>query len=119
MARPPRRAAQTSLLARHDCLLPPCPGKARPSPPLSDPLPAALSQASEEDELRKLTTGMTAGDAIKRILLAAKDRDYFRCGPPLRPSCLQRHTRLAGPAIRLVLACAALRPRPPVPAVLD
>ncbi|KAL4451941.1 hypothetical protein ABPG75_007603 [Micractinium tetrahymenae] len=36
------------------------------------------AQASEEDELRKLSTGMTAGDAIKRILLAAKDKDYFR-----------------------------------------
>ena len=39
----------------------------------------ALLQASAEDELRKLSTGMTAGDAIKRILLAAKDKDYFRC----------------------------------------
>lgn len=36
------------------------------------------AQASAEDELRKMTTGMTAGDAIKRILLAVKDRDYFR-----------------------------------------
>lgn len=35
-------------------------------------------KATEEDGLRKLSTGMTAGDAIKRILLAAKDRDYFR-----------------------------------------
>ena len=39
----------------------------------------ALLQASAEDALRKLSTGMTAGDAIKRILLAAKDKDYFRC----------------------------------------
>ncbi|KAL4423006.1 hypothetical protein ABPG77_005486 [Micractinium sp. CCAP 211/92] len=36
------------------------------------------AQASAEDELRKMTSGMTAGDAIKRILLAAKDKDYFR-----------------------------------------
>lgn len=31
-----------------------------------------------------MTTGMTAGDAIKRILLAVKDRDYFRWGGPAR-----------------------------------
>ncbi|EFN55938.1 hypothetical protein CHLNCDRAFT_145221 [Chlorella variabilis] len=36
--------------------------------------------ANEEEQLRKLSSGMTAGDAIKRILLAAKDRDYFRQG---------------------------------------
>lgn len=27
-----------------------------------------------------MSAGMTASDAIKRMLLAYKDRDYFRCG---------------------------------------
>lgn len=40
--------------------------------------PCCLSQASEEEGLRKLSSGMTAADAIKRILLAHKDKDYFR-----------------------------------------
>jgi curved DNA-binding protein CbpA len=35
-------------------------------------------QRTEEDQLRKLTDDMTAKDAIQRILLADKDRDYFR-----------------------------------------
>lgn len=35
-------------------------------------------QRTEEDELRQLKGDMTACDAIKRILLADKDRDYFR-----------------------------------------
>ena len=51
-------------------------GSRRSTPPLLWPTP----QANEEEQLRKLSSGMTAGDAIKRILLAAKDRDYFRQG---------------------------------------
>ncbi len=35
-------------------------------------------QRIEEENLRKMTDGMTAKDAIQRILLADKDRDYFR-----------------------------------------
>jgi len=35
-------------------------------------------QRTEEDQLRKMTDDMTAKDAIQRILLADKDRDYFR-----------------------------------------
>lgn len=35
-------------------------------------------QAQEEQHLRKLTTNMTVEDAIKRILLAHTDKDYFR-----------------------------------------
>jgi DnaJ family protein C protein 8 len=35
-------------------------------------------QRIEEDQLRKKTDEMTAKDAIQRILLADKDRDYFR-----------------------------------------
>ena len=35
-------------------------------------------QRAEEEQLREIKGGMTAGDAIKRILLADKDRDYFR-----------------------------------------
>lgn len=55
-------------------------------PPLSCPpnphssLRAVAPQASEEEELRRKTEGMTAADAIKRILLAQKDKDYFRQG---------------------------------------
>jgi hypothetical protein len=41
-----------------------------------------VPQASEEERLRKLSTSMTAGDAIKRMLLASRDRDYFRCVAP-------------------------------------
>ena len=36
-------------------------------------------QKSQEEEMRGLKEGMTAADAIKRILLAYKDKDYFRC----------------------------------------
>jgi hypothetical protein len=36
-------------------------------------------QKYAEDELRKAKEGMTAADAIQRILLAYKDKDYFRC----------------------------------------
>lgn len=39
---------------------------------------AQKKQRTEEEELRKMNTGMTAADAIKRILLAYKDKDYFR-----------------------------------------
>ena len=40
---------------------------------------AARSQErTQEQQLRSKATGMTAADAIQRILLAAKDRDYFR-----------------------------------------
>jgi hypothetical protein len=42
--------------------------------------PVCAVQKNEESELRKLSSNMTAGDAIKRILLAAKDRDFFRQG---------------------------------------
>ncbi|KAH7622465.1 putative DnaJ-like protein subfamily C member 8 [Nannochloris sp. 'desiccata'] len=35
-------------------------------------------QRTVEDQLRKMTDDMTAKDAIQRILLADKDRDYFR-----------------------------------------
>ena len=35
-------------------------------------------QRTEEDEMRRKTDTMTAKDAIQRILLADKDRDYFR-----------------------------------------
>jgi len=40
--------------------------------------PTVVQQAKEEQHLRKLTTNMTVEDAIKRILLAYTDRDYFR-----------------------------------------
>ncbi|PSC70653.1 molecular chaperone [Micractinium conductrix] len=36
------------------------------------------AQANDEAAMRKLDTGMTASDAIQRMLLAAKDKDYFR-----------------------------------------
>ena len=39
---------------------------------------AQKRQRTEEDGLRRKTTDMTASDAIQRILLADKDRDYFR-----------------------------------------
>lgn len=62
-----------ALRCRERCRAQPCPAHTRP--PAHALLPP---QASAEDELRKMTSGMTAGDAIKRILLAAKDKDYFR-----------------------------------------
>lgn len=37
-----------------------------------------MLQANDEAAMRKLDTGMTASDAIQRMLLAAKDKDYFR-----------------------------------------
>ena len=40
---------------------------------------AEAKRKAEEDALRKVEGGMSAGDAIQRILLAHKDRDYFRC----------------------------------------
>ena len=33
---------------------------------------------TQEEQLRATTANMTVSDAIKRILLAHKDRDYFR-----------------------------------------
>ena len=45
-------------------------------------------QRDEEHELRSLTSGMSAADAIKRILLAQKDKDYFRCCLPQRAARL-------------------------------
>jgi hypothetical protein len=43
--------------------------------------PVALK--SEEDILREKTTPMTLADCIPRILLAWKDKDYFRYCPVL------------------------------------
>ncbi len=37
------------------------------------------AEHNEEAALRKLDAPMDAKDAIKRILLAKKDKDYFRC----------------------------------------
>jgi len=34
---------------------------------------------NEESQIRSLMSSMTADDAIERILLAEKERDYFRC----------------------------------------
>jgi hypothetical protein len=39
---------------------------------------AQQTKHKEDAGLRKLTTSMTAADAIRRILLATKDKDYFR-----------------------------------------
>ena len=38
------------------------------------------AEAREEAALRRLGDSMTVADACKRILLASKDRDYFRWG---------------------------------------
>ena len=57
---------------------PPHPGSAGHPLLMPSLLPLCLPQVSEEASLRKMTTGMTASDAIKRMLLAYKDRDYFR-----------------------------------------
>lgn len=35
--------------------------------------------ADDEEDLRHEAAPMTAADAIKRTLLAWKDKDYFRC----------------------------------------
>lgn len=40
--------------------------------------PRERTAADEEAELRELEAPMAAGDAIERMLLAWKDRDYFR-----------------------------------------
>jgi DnaJ family protein C protein 8 len=54
-------------------------------------------QASAEDGMRRMTAGMTAADAITRILLADRDKDYFRCaGIGLRNSWCLSHAR-SGP----------------------
>lgn len=41
-------------------------------------LPKKRSSADDEEDLRKAAAPMTAADAIARILLAWKDKDYFR-----------------------------------------
>ena len=43
--------------------------------------PQEKAAANEEDALRRSDAPMDAKDAIKRILLAQKDRDWFRCAP--------------------------------------
>lgn len=58
--------------------VPPRPGYAGHPLLIPSLLPLCLPQVSEEASLRKMTTGMTASDAIRRMLLAYKDRDYFR-----------------------------------------
>ena len=40
--------------------------------------PQEKAAANEEDQLRRSDTPMDAKDAIKRILLAQKDKDWFR-----------------------------------------
>ena len=42
--------------------------------------PKVRTAADDEEDLRKEAAPMTAADAIKRTLLAWKDKDYFRCG---------------------------------------
>jgi hypothetical protein len=37
-------------------------------------------EKTEEEILREQTKPMTAADCVPRVLLAWKDRDYFRCG---------------------------------------
>lgn len=41
-------------------------------------LPKKRTAADDEDDLRKTAAPMTAADAMSRILLAWKDKDYFR-----------------------------------------
>lgn len=48
--------------------------------------PRERTAADEEAELRELAAPMAAGDAIERMLLAWKDRDYFRRAPALHNS---------------------------------
>lgn len=79
---PPLRLHTCILLhqSRAPCCRPRFPAAQLPGGCPVDALPHSLPQVSEEDSLRKMTGGMTASDAIKRMLLAYKDRDYFRCG---------------------------------------
>ena len=46
--------------------------------------PKVRTAADAEEDLRREAAPLTAADAIKRTLLAWKDKDYFRRGP-LRP----------------------------------
>lgn len=48
--------------------------------------PRVRTQQDEEAELRQLNARMDASDAIQRMLLAQKDKDYFRCGEVVVPS---------------------------------
>ena len=49
--------------------------------------PRERTEADEEAELRAAATPMAVSDAIQRMLLAWKDRDYFRRGlSPKRPT---------------------------------
>lgn len=50
------------------------------------PLTDAEREAQEAQRLREDATPMTAADAIKRMLLADKDKDYFRYGTTALPS---------------------------------
>jgi hypothetical protein len=42
-------------------------------------LPTIHTEADDENILRRASAPMTAADGIARILLAWKDKDYFRC----------------------------------------
>ena len=42
-------------------------------------VPKKRTAADDEEDLRKAAAPMTAADAIARILLAWKDKAYFRC----------------------------------------
>ncbi len=50
--------------------------------------PRERTEADEEAELRAAATPMAVSDAIQRMLLAWKDRDYFRRGPLPPAPCL-------------------------------
>lgn len=43
--------------------------------------PRERTAADDEADLREVAAPMAAGDAIERMLLAWKDRDYFRHAP--------------------------------------
>ena len=66
--------------------------------------PEAAVEPSEEEKLRATEVPMQAGDAIARILLAKKDKDWFRRVIPtlhllLSPACMRRRPLEVGKAV--------------------
>lgn len=81
--------------------------KARSQAPLSE----AQKQAKETEALRNETVPMSVQDAIKRMLLAEKDKDWFRCSNNLRmfhssPLTCLAVTSIFGKAVILFLKFA-------------
>ena len=72
--------------------------------------PQEKAAATEEDHLRRSDTPMDAKDAIKRILLAQRDKNWFRWVPQRSSSCTDPIMSANTVAATLLHQCSAQDP---------